>query len=207
MTVNQVVREVLSDREFYQKSGGGVTISGGDPLSQWQFTLGILRECKRQRIDTCLESSLHCKEEVLTQVYPFVDLVYTDIKHMDPVKHKEYTGADNRLILSNIRNTVAAGKPLVIRIPLVPGHNDDENNIRATAGFILNELHNRVLQVQLLPFRPIGAEKYAALGIAYPMAHIRHWERPEYEEATHRLAAILASYGINARAGATAKLP
>jgi pyruvate formate lyase activating enzyme len=201
MTLREVMREILADREFYRKSGGGVTLSGGDPLSQWQFTRELLRDCKINGIHTCLESCLYTSEKILDHVYPLVDLVYTDIKHMDPLRHKEYTGVDNRVILRNIRHTVALGKPVVIRIPVVPAHNDDEENIRSTARFILDELHNRVVGVQLLPFRALGVEKYRALGMPYPMADVPPSERSEYEPALRRLADLFISHGIPATAG------
>lgn len=207
MNVAEVLREILSDREFYTRSGGGVTISGGEPLVQWQFALELLQACKRESVHTCLESVLYCREEILADIAPFVDIVYTDVKHMDPARHAELTGVDNQVILSNIRMMARMGKPLVIRIPVVPGYNDGEDNLRATAEFIRNDLDNRVLQVQLLPYRPLGREKYKALGMEDPMDQVTPWERSEYEKEIHRLADILKSCGIPATAGAAHSLP
>ncbi len=123
-TVQEIVDTVLEDVPFYVKSGGGVTLSGGDPLVQWKFSLAILKECKEHDIHTCLETEQHVSPDILNIVYPFVDLVITDIKHMDPQKHREYTGVGNELILHNIAETAKKEMPLVIRIPVIPGHND-----------------------------------------------------------------------------------
>lgn len=206
MTIAEVMKVILADQEFYDKSGGGVTVSGGEALVQWQFTAQLLRECKKKHLHTCLESALHCQEDILEKVYPYVDLVLTDIKHMDSAKHREYTGAGNETILNNIKKTVAMGKPLVIRIPVVPGHNDSEDNIRATAEFISNQLGNRVLQVQLLPYRPLGEEKYQALGLEYPMAGLERPERWEWETNIRHLAEVMKSYRVNAVAGTTTSI-
>ncbi len=154
LSVEDVMEEVVADVDFYKKSKGGVTISGGDPLIQWPFALEILKACKSRNIHTCLETELHCKTAVLDKVFPYTDMVITDIKHMDDGLHKAYTGVGNSRILANLVKTVDMGIPVVIRIPVIPGHNNGEENIRATAGFIQQELKNRVLQVQLLPYRP-----------------------------------------------------
>ena len=102
-------------------------------------------------------------------VYEHTDLVITDIKHMDPEKHKEITGVDNKLILQNIRRTAELGKKLVIRTPVVIGYNADEENMRATGAFIRDELGGSIIQYQLLPYRKMGTEKYDSLGQPYPM--------------------------------------
>jgi pyruvate formate lyase activating enzyme len=205
MSVSGIMDVILSDRDFYLKSGGGVTISGGEPLVQWQFTVELLKECKHYDIHTCLESSLQVQAGILQQVLPFADMIITDIKHMDTIKHREYTGVGNELILDNIIKTAVAHKPLIIRIPVVPDHNDGDENIHATAQFIIEKLGNRVTQLQLLPYRQLGVEKYASLGREYPMSYFNPPERPVWEKNIHRIAEILLSYGIPAVAGTTAK--
>lgn len=205
MTVPEVMKVLLGDRAFYEKSGGGVTLSGGEALLQWQFVLELLKECKKQHLHTCLETAMHCKEEILDQVYPYIDLIITDIKHMDPDKHKEFTGVRNELILNNIKKTVGAGMPLVIRIPVIPKHNNTEENIRATAEFIAIELKNCVKQVQLLPYRPLGEEKYKSLGKDYPMGSFQIPERTLWEENIRHLTEIMKTYGVPAVAGTTTK--
>ncbi|HZK44455.1 MAG TPA: glycyl-radical enzyme activating protein [Syntrophomonadaceae bacterium] len=206
MNVEEVMKVLLEDREFYQKSGGGITLSGGEVLLQWQFVLELLKECKKASLHTCVETAMHCQPEILDQIYPYVDLVITDIKHMDAEKHREYTGVRNDLILRNIKKTVQMGMPLVIRIPVVPGHNNDEKNIRATAQFIADELGNRVKQVQLLPYRQLGEEKYKSIGMPYPMGTFEVPERRVWEENIRHLVEVMQEYGVPAVAGTTEKI-
>lgn len=182
MTVAEIMKVVLADREFYEKSGGGVTLSGGEVFVQWEFALELLRECKKNKLHTCVESTLHCQTALLEHIYPYVDLIITDIKHMNSAKHKEFTGAGNELILKNIKRTVELNMPLVLRVPVVAGHNNSEENIRATAEFIATELGNRVKQVQLLPYRKLGTEKYQSLGMDYPMSDFQPIERSVWEK-------------------------
>ncbi len=205
-SVADVMKVVLSDIEFYQKSGGGVTISGGEALVQWRFTQAILKECRRHEIHTCLETALHCNPSILAKVFPYTDLVISDIKHMDNNRHKEYTGIGNGLIHSNLIRTVEMEKPLIIRIPVVPDHNNGEENIRASAEFIIEQLSNRVIQVQLLPYRQLGVEKYVSLNEDYAMASLPETDRHTWEKDILNLVSIMQSYGIPATAGANNKL-
>lgn len=206
MFVHDVMKIILADREFYRKSGGGVTLSGGEVFLQWKFARKLLLECKKYYLNTCLESSLYCNSNLLEQLFPYVDLVITDIKHMDSSLHKEFTGIGNELILRNIKRTAELNMPLIIRIPVVPEHNNSVKNIRNTAEFIMTELHNRVKQVQLLPYRQLGTEKYKSLGMDYPMETFRQVERSVWEENIRTLVEVMKSYGVPAVAGTTSKL-
>lgn len=206
-SIESIMKIILADTDFYEKSGGGVTISGGEPFVQWEFTVELLKECRQNGIHTCLESSLHVRPEILERAYPFADMIITDIKQMDPAQHREYTGVSNELILKNIEKTAEAGKPLIIRIPVIPDHNNGEENIIATAKFIIEKLGNRVMQVQLLPYRQLGVEKYKSLGRDYPMNYLIPPERNIWESNIKNLADVLSSYGITAVAGTTVKTP
>jgi pyruvate formate lyase activating enzyme len=206
MTLPELMEIILEDRNFYLKTGGGVTLSGGEVMLQWEFAKLLLKECRKESIHTCVESSLHCPTEHMEQVYDYTDLVITDIKHMDPVKHKEYTGVSNELILINIIKTVELKKQLVIRIPVVPDHNNNEENIRATGEFIKNRLGNNILQLQLLPYRKMGTEKYASLGIPYPMEGFIPPDRPVWEKNLLELTEILKEYGVPAVAGSNVRM-
>lgn len=201
MTVDRVMEEILADTAFYEKSGGGATLSGGEALVQWEFTREILRACQAHQIHTCLETALHCPTDLLDSVYAHTDLVITDIKHMDSEKHRDYTGVGNRLILQNIIRTVDMGKPLIIRIPLIPGHNDDKSNIHALSRFIIEKLNRRVALVQLLPYRPLGLEKYTALGRGYPMPETFRTRAEALPEMIRAIAAGMASCGIRVATG------
>ncbi len=203
MTLKEVMKVILSDMEFYKKSGGGVTFSGGEALNQWKFVLEVMRECKKQNIHTCVESSLYCEKEILERLYPYLDLLITDIKHMDSDAHRLYTGVGNERILGNIKTAIAMDTDLIIRIPIIPDHNDSEENIRLTATFIKKELNNQVKQVQLLRFRKLGEEKYNTLGMAYPMLEFVEPEREMFEKRIEGFAKILRENGIPAIAGTT----
>jgi pyruvate formate lyase activating enzyme len=205
MTADEVMKVVLSDIDFYRKSDGGVTISGGEPLIQLQFTANLLGECRNHGIHTCVESSLHVKGDIVREILPLTDMIITDIKHMDPEKHRDYTGTGNGLILENIAFIAGEGKPLIIRIPVVPGHNDGDDNIHATEQFITGKLGNCVKQVQLVPYRQMGVEKYASLGRDYPMNYITPPERKVWEQNIKRITERMQSHGIPAVAGTSSK--
>ena len=169
MTVDDAMDVIRRDREFYERSGGGVTLSGGEALLQWQFCRDLLKRCKEEDIHTCVESALHVNPKAIDEVAPYIDLFITDIKQMDSTTHKKFTGVGNELILSNIKKLVEMDMPLIIRMPIIPGFNDNETYIDATANFILNELHNKPVQIQMLKYRPLGEEKAGTLGLPLQM--------------------------------------
>lgn len=206
MSVRAVMKLIMADRAFYEKSGGGVTLSGGEVLMQPEFAFALLKACKAHNLHTCVESALHCRKDTLDLIFPYVDLMITDIKHLDTEQHKRLTGAGNELILNNIKDTVLRNMPLVIRIPVVPGYNNDLHNIRATAQFIATELNNRVRQVQLLPYRKLGTEKYKSLGLDYPLGDYAPPQRSEWEQNIRELVETMKSYGVPAVAGTTTRL-
>ncbi|MFV0466583.1 MAG: glycyl-radical enzyme activating protein [Lachnospiraceae bacterium] len=205
-TVDEVMNAVLADKSVYKKSGGGVTLSGGEALMQWEFALEILKNCKKERIHTCVESALHCESEILDAVLPYTDLFITDIKHMDDQKHKEYTRAGNERTLNNIKKVTAANIPLIIRIPIIPEHNDDEENLVATADYILNELDNKVNQVQFLRYRRLGEEKYKSLNLDYPMSEQEYPDVDTFEQKIKNYVEYMKSRGIKAVFGSSSKM-
>ena len=205
-TRGQLMESILADRAYYQSSGGGVTLTGGDPLQQHAFARGLLRECRRYGIHTCVESELHCSRRAVESVVPFTDLILTDLKHMDPECHRRLTGHTNTKILSNIRYLVGQGHDIVLRIPVVPGYNDSDDNIRAVARFVAGELGNCIRQLQLLPYRVLGKEKYEALAMPYPMGDMKQPPKEEYEPNLGRIAEALRVHGVPAVAGASRKL-
>lgn len=207
MTVDEMMKVIVEDRSFYQKTGGGVTLNGGEVMVQWEAAALLLEACKKAHINTCVETALNCPAEHMEAVYEFTDLVITDIKHMDSEKQKEICGVGNERILENIKRTVEMGKKLVIRTPVVPGFNGDETDIRAIGAFIRDELKNKIVQYQLLPYRKMGTEKYDALGIPYPMGEYQPPERSVWEHDLMRYADMLVcEYGIPAVPGSSRKL-
>ena len=206
-TAQQLLEEIEKDRSFYEKSGGGVTLSGGEVLLQWEFAADLLRMCKSHGIHTCVESALHVPWEHAEAVFRYTDLVITDIKHMDSAVHRSFSGVGNERILDNIRRTADMGKPLVIRTPVVPGYNGDEENIRCIGEFLRSELAGKIVQYQLLPYRKMGTEKYESIRLPYPLADYRVPEREEWEPLIRRYAEILREeYGLPAVAGSGGKL-
>jgi pyruvate formate lyase activating enzyme len=169
MTVAQVMSEVEKDRPFYRRSGGGVTVGGGEPLAQYQFTAELLEAAHGAYLHTALETCGHAPWPHFAVVLQHVDLIQFDIKHMDAARHRELTGQSNELILDNLRKVRSIKDPrdVIIRIPVVPGCNDSEENIRATAGFAAG-LGFR--QIELVPYHRLGASKYAQYGMTYPLA-------------------------------------
>lgn len=205
-TVGEVMKEVLADRDFYQESSGGLTLSGGEALIQAEFAAELLKAAHAEGINTCVETALNYRADVLDSTLPHIDLALCDLKHMDSVAHKRYTAVPNEQILANLKKVVDSGTPVVIRIPIVPDHNGTEENLRQTAVFIMNELAGRVRQVQLLPFRKLGEDKYASLGMAYPMDSFEPPPREVWEKDIRHLVDLMASYGVSAVAGAGSKI-
>jgi pyruvate formate lyase activating enzyme len=200
-TVGALMKIILQDRGYYERTGGGVTLSGGEPLLQAEFCAGLLSECRRERIHTCAETAFNVPWDDALKVFEFTDLIITDVKHTDAQKHREYCGAGNALIFENIRKASKLGIPLVIRTPVIPGYNADEANLRASAEFIAS-LGSSVAAWQLLPYRKMGTEKYASLGIEYPLGDYEPPERAVWEAELLRLQAVLSSeYGVPVVAG------
>jgi pyruvate formate lyase activating enzyme len=159
--VSEVMAEVERDVIFYDQSGGGVTFSGGEPLMQPNFLLALLNQCRARNIRTAVDTSCYAEPEIAESVAERTDLFLCDLKHMDNEMHERFTGAGNKLILENIRRIAQAGKKIVIRIPIIPGFNDDPENIEATGKFAASEAS--VSRIDILPFNRGGAEKSARL--------------------------------------------
>jgi len=197
VTAEEVFQEVNGDAIFYQRSGGGVTLSGGEPLAQPEFAISLLKLCKNAGIHTALDTSGYAKWETMRQVLDYVDLVLYDFKHMDPAEHRKQTGVSNSLILDNSRKIYhECSKPMLARIPIVPGYNDSVENIEATAKFVATELGNSV-KVHLLPYHRLGETKYERLEMASKSVSIQ----PPSEEHMSELQKIVESFGLIACVG------
>lgn len=201
MTVEEAMDEIRRDRGFYDKSGGGVTLSGGDPLLQWQFCREVLKQCREEGISTCLESELHVDPKAIDETAPFIDLFITDIKQMDSEVHKRYTGVGNETILSNIRKLAKMQKPMIIRMPIVPGVNDNVEFIDQASDFILQELDNWPQQIQLLKYRPLGEGKAKTLGLPLQMKAMKIEDSEGFENQIRSFAQRMRDRGIPAIAG------
>lgn len=170
VSVDEVLTEVLRDTPFYEGSGGGVTFSGGEPLLQPRFLLELLRACREHELHTVVDTSGFAAWEVLNSLREYIDLFLFDLKIMDDERHIQYTGVSNRLILSNLRQLAEAGSAITVRIPLIPGINDDEENLRASGEFI-RSLPN-ICGVELMGYHDLAAAKYEALGLEYQLKQV-----------------------------------
>lgn len=200
MSIEDCMTLIRRDRGYYERSGGGVTVSGGDPLLQADFVAALFRACRAEGIHTCCESTLHGPWREVEKLLPVTDLFISDLKHMDSAVHREYCGAGNEVILQNLERLTAAGRALILRIPVIPGVNDDAENIRASADFIQERLHGRLRTLQLLSFMRLGEEKYRSLGQSYPMERLR-FRRSSFQKQVEAIADYFRSRGIHCLVG------
>jgi len=191
MSEEEVFDAVKRDKIFYQASSGGVTVSGGEPLLQPQIVCDVFQKCRQDGIHTCIETSGCAPESALRQVLPYTDYILYDLKHLNSEKHRQYTGKPNELILSNARIAAESSVETLFRMPLIPGINDDEQNIRQTAGF-LHGLGDNTLNIELMPYHRLGKGKYESLGRRYPLNNVPSPE-PEHLESIKK---IFESEGI-----------
>jgi len=166
-TVDEIHEEVGKDAVLYETSGGGVTLSGGEPVSQPGFASTLLNALKAEGYHTALDTSGEAPWDSMEKVIADTDLILYDLKHMDPGIHEELTGASNARILDNLKRISELGKELVVRVPVIPGHNDSHDNFVAMGGFLENLRGIDV--VELLPYHNLGVPKYIALGREYPL--------------------------------------
>ncbi len=184
MTVDEVFEVVKRDADYYRDSGGGVTLSGGEVLMQPDFALALLKRCKEAGFHTCVDTSGQGSTEGLRRLFPYVDLFYFDIKHLDPRIHRAETGMANEHILRNFAEVVASGIPLVVRVPVVPGFNDSVDAISDIADFVAKRVPGGT--VHLLPYHRYGQQKYAMLGLDYELKDAET-PSPEFLRAARKI--------------------
>ncbi len=195
MTASEVMSEIEKDVVFYDQSAGGATFSGGEPLMQPEFLLELLSRCRKRGIHTAVDTTCHADTSVVERISQQTDLFLCDLKHMDPNIHRDFTGVQNDLILYNVKWLSDAGKRTAIRIPIIPGFNDERNNIEATAEFVKSL--NNVTRIDILPYNSGGKEKSARLTAEFDMMET---EAPDTEQM-NTTADILRSYGLEVRTG------
>ena len=189
--VDEVFERVIKDRVFF-RNGGGITISGGEAMSQFPFTYNLARRLKSEGIHICLDTTGFADTGQFRSILPYIDLFLYDLKHMDSERHKKLTGVPNEKILENARFLADNGGKLQIRVPVIPRLNDSEENLRATARFC-SELGSAVTLVQLLPYHPMGKMKYERLGWKYKM---HRWE-PLSDEFMNGALEIFSEYSLS----------
>jgi pyruvate formate lyase activating enzyme len=193
MSVEEVMEEILRDSEFYRESGGGVTFSGGEPLMQPTFLAELLKACRGEGLHTAVDTSGHADSAALKKIIDHTDLFLYDVKHMDPERHRRYTGATNELALSNL--ALLRGREVVIRAPIVSGVNDDEGNI-GRMGEYVSALG--FTEICLLPYHKAGSEKAQRLNRETAPPFVAE---PPTEEILERLRGVLTGYGLNVKIG------
>ncbi|HWT74016.1 MAG TPA: glycyl-radical enzyme activating protein [Mobilitalea sp.] len=170
VTVDEVMEEIKKDLPYYRRSGGGITLSGGEALLQPEFAVELLRTCQEFGINTAIESAGYASFEVIQKYLPYIDYYLMDIKHMNSKKHEEFTGKPNELILENARKIAESGANLIIRVPVIPTFNHTKEEIRAIAAFA--KTLPDVKELHLLPYHRLGQDKYEGLGRTYTLSHI-----------------------------------
>jgi pyruvate formate lyase activating enzyme len=193
MTVEEVLQEVIRDKQFYQNSGGGVTASGGEALSQADFVAELFKQCQDAYIHTCLDTCGYADTDAWQKVLPHTDLILYDLKLIDPVAHKKFTGKSNHNILQNLEMVAGSGVPVIIRIPLIPTINSSVENITATAKYVAGL--KTIKEINLLPYHRFGMGKYTMLDRKYKLPELSPLESLQLEELT----AIVESFGIECK--------
>ncbi len=177
-SVEDIIKILDSERIFINESGGGVTFSGGEPLIQVGFLTKALKSCRNKGFHTVVDTSGYSEPENIEEIFPYTSLFLFDLKHMDEKKHIELTGKSNALILSNLQLILDSGKDLFIRIPVVPGFNDDQKNLEALKQFLKDSRRKNLKKISLLPYHRIGKSKYTRFGIPYRMNKV---QQPSHE--------------------------
>ena len=169
VSVEDCMKSIRQDAKYYEKSGGGVTISGGEPMSQFEFTLALAKQCRAEGFHVALDTTGFAPTERYLEILQYVNLFLYDLKCMDSKRSEKLVGVPNELILKNAEEIVKAGGRLQVRYPIIPKLNDSQENIEATADFCV-KIKDGIDVVQLLPYHRLGAMKYVRLGKKYPMS-------------------------------------
>jgi pyruvate formate lyase activating enzyme len=170
MSLDEVMLEVMADFDFYTNSGGGITLSGGEPLLQFAFSMELLQRCRQMGVSTCVETSGFVSEVHFREILPFVDTLLFDYKIAGSEEHKKYTGAPNEAILANLDIAYQSGVPVILRCPVIPGINDTAQHF----GHIrdLDKKYPNLKGIELLPYHNIGNNKRTSIGTRETLAEL-----------------------------------
>jgi len=185
ITVDELADIILRNRDIFELNGGGVTLTGGEPLFQAQFVTQLLERVK-PHVHTAIETSGYAPRAVFREVLPFLNLVMFDVKHTDSALHKRYTGVDNRPILENLESLCSSGVEFIVRIPLIPGVNDTEDNMRAILNIVKGAA--KLVRVEILRYHKMAGAKYSMIG--------REYAPPFDTEATPRIYNVFEEHNI-----------
>lgn len=194
-TVEDVLAEIEKDAVFYDQSGGGVTFSGGEPLMQPEFLYQLLKQCKHRGIHTAVDTSGYASGDTLKMISEKTDLFLYDIKLVDEQKHLKYTGVSNGQVLDNLKQLANSRFKIIVRIPIIPGINNQEKDARDIADFLEGVPH--IAGVQILPYHVTGSEKYKRLGKHYHLGDIN----PPLDQEMVVIAQIISKAGHHVKIG------
>ena len=195
VTVGEIIDVIERDRVYYRRSGGGLTLSGGECLAQPDFAVALLKAAKERGINTAIESTGFADFSVISRYLPYLDIYLMDIKHMNSAKHKEFTSQPNEKILENARKITNAGTRLIVRTPVIPTFNDTKEEIAAIAEFARSL--RGVKEMHILPYHRIGMDKYKGLGREYSLTGFD----PPSKELMNELLEVVESYGLKGQIG------
>ena len=195
VTVGEIIDIIERDRIYYRRSGGGLTLSGGESLTQPDFAVALLKAAKERGINTAMESTGFADFSVISRYLPYLDLYLMDIKHMNSAKHKEFTSQPNERLLENAVKITNAGTRLIVRTPVIPTFNATKEEIGDIAKFASSL--KGVTEMHILPYHRIGTDKYNGLGRDYSLTGIE----PPSKELMNELLAVVESYGLKGQIG------
>ncbi len=195
VTVGEIIDIIERDRIYYRRSGGGLTLSGGESLTQPDFAVALLKAAKERGINTAMESTGFADFSVISRYLPYLDLYLMDIKHINSAKHKEFTSQPNERILENAVKITNAGTRLIVRTPVIPTFNATKEEIGEIAKFASSL--KGVTEMHILPYHRIGTDKYKGLGRDYSLTGIE----PPSKELMNELLAVVESYGLKGQIG------
>ena len=196
-SVEEILEILDKERVFIDKSNGGVTFSGGEPMLQTEFLTEVLKACKAKGYHTAIDTSGYSSAENFKSVIPYTDLFLFDLKHLNNSKHIELTSVSNTGILENYRHLLASGKDIMVRVPVIPGYNDDPENLEELRNYLEEKKTISLKKVSLLPYHKIGSSKYKRFNIPYKMENV---EQPTSERMMH-LKEFFSKTGIKIKIG------
>lgn len=195
VTVGEIIGDILKDRPYFRRSGGGITLSGGETLLQPEFALALFTAAKENGLTTAIESTGFAKYETIEKLLPYIDVYLMDIKHIDSEKHRSFTSQPNELILENAKKIAQNANKLIIRVPVIPTFNDTVEEIEDIARF--TKSLGTVEELHLLPYHKLGEDKYSYLGRNYELKNIT----TPSDEMMQRLKTTVETCGLKCQIG------
>lgn len=186
--IEELLRIAIKDRDFYERSGGGITVSGGEPMSQFQNVKKLMRRAKEEGLHTCLDTCGYAKKEQYAEIMEYVDIFLYDYKITSPKKHIKYTGVDNAVIKDNLKFLCENGRTVFLRCPVIPGINDEEEHFQAIAE--LSVRFANIRQVHIMAYHDMAKSKASQIGADYPLTKLETVEREQKEKIYEKLEAL-----------------